>query len=122
MVYKHNYIPYIAPVCLQNATLNSDRYIIADKVLVGSNVDSDRTSGEFVIEEGGNLEIEAYGDVELRDGFVVESGGIVTINTKGNVNFNGGIVMPGGTLNVNGKTITMSLDFIVEKGGVLNLQ
>lgn len=122
MVYKHNYIPYIAPLYLQNATLEESRYIIADNVYIGSAVDSGRTAGDYIIGENGELTIEASGDVVLQDGLVVDSGGTVYIKTKGNVVLSGGVVMPGGVLAIDASSVSVTSGLIVKKGGILDIK
>jgi len=74
MLYKHNHIPYIAPLELQNITFSKNQYVIANDVTAGKSVDSNRTTGEVIIENGIEYEIEASGTVTLQDGFKVEKG------------------------------------------------
>ncbi len=75
MLFKHNYLPYIAPLLLQNERINNSKYIIANDVLAGNAIDSNRTtSGDVVIKDGIEYEIEAKGTVTLEDGFKVEKG------------------------------------------------
>ena len=74
MLYKHNYIPYIAPLVLQKVNLDHSQYVIASDVIAGSNVDSVRLGGEVVVKAGVEYEIEASGTVTLQGGFRVEKG------------------------------------------------
>ena len=74
MLYKHNQIPYIAPMVLQNTTLSNSQYVIASDVTAGNNVDSIRTTGNVTVSSGIEYEIEASGTVSLEDGFNVEKG------------------------------------------------
>ncbi len=74
MLYKKNYIPNIAPLVLQNATLNTSQYVIASDVTAGHSIDSVRTFGDVTVENGIEYEIEASGTVSLQDGFKVEKG------------------------------------------------
>ena len=74
MLYKRNYIPYIAPMSLQNVTLSCDQYVIASDVTAGSDIDSNRTCGDVTVASGTEYEIEASGAVRLEDGFKVEKG------------------------------------------------
>ena len=74
MVYKHNYIPYIAPLLLQNENLSNSQYVIASNVIAGAAVDNNRTQGDVVITSGVEYEIEASGTVTLQNGFKVEKG------------------------------------------------
>ena len=74
MLYKHNYIPFIAPLLLQNATLNKSQYIIASDVIAGKFVETGRPQGDVSVSNGVEYEIEASGIVRLEDGFRVEKG------------------------------------------------
>ena len=75
VLYKHNCIPYIAPMALQNFTISKNQYVIASDVTAGNSVDNDRrTGGEVIVKGGVEYEIEASGTVTLQDGFKVEKG------------------------------------------------
>lgn len=74
MLYKHNYIPYIAPLDLQNITFSKNQYVIASDVNAGEAIDSQRTNGNVIVPDGIEYEIEASGRVTLQDGFQVEKG------------------------------------------------
>lgn len=82
MLYKHNYIPYIAPLLLQNYNIAQSQYVIASDVTAGYSVDSDsdRTSGYVTITSGVEYEIEASGTVRLEGGFNVEKGATFVVN------------------------------------------
>ncbi len=75
MLYKHDYIPYIAPLVLQNIILSNSQYVIASDVTAGCSVDSNRTSGNVVVSDGVKYDIETSGTVRLAGGFNVEKGG-----------------------------------------------
>lgn len=79
MVYSHNYLPYIAPLVLQNCEINQSQYVITNGFVAGSNVDNNRTSGEVVVKSGVNYEIENNSGVILSPGFTVERGASLTI-------------------------------------------
>ncbi len=79
MLYKQNYIPYIAPLVLQNVTLDHSQYVIATDVLAGRAVDNNRTSGNVIVPEEVEYEIEASGTVRLAGGFKVEKGATFAI-------------------------------------------
>ena len=79
MLYRHNCIPYIAPMVLQNVTLNKSQYVIASDFTAGTSVDNNRTSGDVIVKNGVNYEIEASGTVTLCDGFEVEQGASFSI-------------------------------------------
>lgn len=74
MLYKHNYIPYIATLALQNTIIQNSQYVIASDVIAGRSVDANRTNGDVVIQSGVQYEIEATGVVNLEKGFRVEKG------------------------------------------------
>ena len=74
MLYKHNHIPYIAPLELQNITFSNNQYVIANDVIAGSAIDTNRTNGYVIVPDGIEYEIEASGKVLLEDGFSVEKG------------------------------------------------
>lgn len=79
MLYKHNYIPYIAPLVLQNTILNNTQYIIATDVTAGYYVDTNRTPGNVTVVNGIEYEIEASGTVTLQSGFSVEKGATFSV-------------------------------------------
>lgn len=79
MFYKQNYLPYIAPLILQNVIMKRNQYVIAGDVTAGNSVDNNRNSGDVIIKNGVRFEVEASGSVILNDGFEVEKGGILAI-------------------------------------------
>ena len=74
MLYKHNHLPYIAPLKLQNTLIKDSQYIIANDLIAGYSIDSKRSKGGVIIENGVEYEVEASGTVTLQDGFQVEKG------------------------------------------------
>lgn len=74
MLYSHNYLPHIAPLLLQNTTIDRSQYVIASDVEAGKSVDINRTSGAVIVENGVDYEIEYSGTVKLQAGFNVKSG------------------------------------------------
>ena len=79
MLRKHNHIPYIAPLVLQNAIMSKSQYVIASDVTAGNSVDSGRTVGDVTIKSLVDYEIEATGTVTLEDGFKVEKGALFSV-------------------------------------------
>ena len=79
MLYKHNMIPYIAPLLLQNEEITKSQYIIANDVYAGKSIDDNRTKGNVVIKSSTSYEIEAKGNVTLQGGFMVEKGAVFTV-------------------------------------------
>ena len=74
MLYKHNHLPYIAPLALQNINIKNSQYVIASDVTAGFIVDKSRLAGNVVVKSGTEYEIEATGTVTLDGGFKVEEG------------------------------------------------
>lgn len=116
-VYKHNCIPYILPLFLQNATVNYDDSFQASSVKMGNSVTILRDSGDYVIGNGGSLIIEASGDVEINSGTIIDTGGRLTIKSDGKITINGGTVKKGGKLKICAKEIEINKGFSVESGG-----
>ena len=79
MVYQHNYLPYIAPLYLQNERVERSQYVIANDVYAGRNVDTNRIAGDLTIAEGSEYEIETKGHVVLAPGFKVEKGALFSV-------------------------------------------
>ena len=48
--------------------------MIANDVVAGNHIDSNRTYGDVTVKSGVEYEIEASGTVRLEDGFIVEKG------------------------------------------------
>lgn len=81
MLYEHNYLPYIAPMFLQNVNLNKSQYVIASDVTAGQSVDTTlRAPGEVTVKSGVEYEIEASGIVRLEGGFKVEKGATFVVS------------------------------------------
>lgn len=74
LLYKKNHIPFIAPLELQNCTINTSQYVIATDVYAGKLINTERTRGNVSISSGVEYEIESSGTVFLDDGFIVEKG------------------------------------------------
>ena len=74
MLYKHNHLPYIAPLALQNINIKNSQYVIASDVTAGFYVDNSRLPGNVIVKSGTEYEIEATGTVTLDGGFRVEKG------------------------------------------------
>ena len=74
MLFKHDCVPYIAPMILQNVTLNNSQYVIASDFTAGQSVDGERAPGYVIVQNGTKYEIEASGTVTLQSGFKVETG------------------------------------------------
>ena len=79
MVYQHNFLPYIAPLYLQNERVERSQYVIAHDVFAGRAVDSNRAAGDLTIVSGSKYEIENKGQVILASGFKVEKGALFSV-------------------------------------------
>ena len=79
MIYQHNYLPFIAPLYLQNERVVRTQYVIANDVYAGRNVDTNRTPGDVTIAKGSEYEIETKGQVVLGPGFTVEKGALFSV-------------------------------------------
>ena len=79
MLYKHNHIPYIAPLELQNETIKQSQYIIASDVIAGNSINDNRLPGNVIVKDAVEYEIEASGTVKLENGFLVEKGAKFTV-------------------------------------------
>ena len=74
MLYKRNCIPYIAPLVLQNTTINKSQYVIASDIIAGKSVDNNRTNGQVTVTGEIEYEVEHTGEVRLCGGFKVDRG------------------------------------------------
>jgi hypothetical protein len=54
-------------------------FVLASDVTAGNAVDGNRTSGDVIVKNGVEYEIEASGTVTLRDGFKVEKGAYFSV-------------------------------------------
>lgn len=79
-LYKHNYIPYVLPIEVQNMLISNSQYVYANDFAAGNNINQNRVSGDVVVKNGAEYEIEASGVVTLNDGFAVEKGAIFCVN------------------------------------------
>lgn len=79
--YKHNYLPYIAPIYLQNEQVNGEFYISGSKVFVGNHVDENKSTGDFVLKSGSKLTLDVK-EIRLDAGTTIELGAELNINIK----------------------------------------
>ena len=82
LVCKRNYLPYIAPLYLQNENITGLNYIFADSVFMGSNVTPEKESENLIVMDGAFVTIEISGAVTLEAGFNVELGGNFEIKNR----------------------------------------
>ena len=98
-VYKNNAIPCVAPLYLQNDTLDASQYFLVSDIHIGRAVDANRSEGNVVIESG-SLTFESSGDVWIGDGLVIKDGAALVIRNTGKTVLSGGLVEGGGTLRI----------------------
>lgn len=115
-VYKNNAIPYVAPLYLQNDTLDASQYFQVNDIHIGKAVDTNRTEGNVVIESG-TLTFESNGDVWIGDGLIIKSGAALVIKNTGKAILSGGLVEGGGTLQIEaGEEIEIQPGFEAKAG------
>lgn len=79
---KHNYLPYIIPIKLQNESVTGKHYIDASSLEMGNAVDANKTKGEFVLTTQSNLNIVFSDEVILDCGTTIEQGAELNISPK----------------------------------------
>lgn len=118
VIYRHNMIPYFAPICIQNETINSSQYLFANTVNIGMNADSNRTSGYVIFDSNADWTIEASEDVILGSGLILNPGASLTIKTKGNITISGCNIKAGASLILEGKGIDIGTGFNAEANSI----
>ena len=115
-VYKNNAIPYVAPLYLQNDTLDASQYFQVNDIHIGKAVDTNRTEGNVVIESG-TLTFESNGDVWIGDGLIIKEGATLIIKNTGKAILSGGLVEGSGTLRIEaGEEIEIQPGFEAKAG------
>ena len=89
----------MAPLYLQNDTLDASQYFLVSDIHIGRAVDANRSEGNVVIESG-SLTFESSGDVWIGDGLVIKDGAALVIRNTGKTVLSGGLVEGGGTLRI----------------------
>ncbi len=116
MVYNHDYIPYIAPLLLQNCNITNSQYVYASTFSAGKSILPDITHGNVTIKNGAVYEIEATGDVHLGKGFHVENGATFAIKTPGKVTIDGCVFQSGARVKIEAGKVEIAGKFIAERG------
>ena len=122
MLYKHNYIPSIAPLKIQNTTLQNSQYVFASDFSIGRDVDANRTEGNVVIASGAEYEVEATGDVLIGDGTIISEGATLRIWTPGTVTISGGTVLAGGKVEIFARDMAANGAFDCELGSSVKFE
>lgn len=78
-LYKHDYLPYVFPIYLQNKSVTGTHYIKGGRIFIGNSVDSSKANGDFVIKSGANVVLEISEGITLDAGTVIESGAIFEV-------------------------------------------
>ena len=121
-IYKSNAIPYVAPLYLQNDTLDASQYFQVNDIHIGKAVDTNRTEGNVVIESG-TLTFESNGDVWIGDGLIIKEGAALIIKNTGKAILSGGLVEGGGTLRIEaGEEIEIQPGFEAKTGADVELK
>lgn len=74
MIRRHDKLPFIAPLLLQNTYITKSQYVIARNIYAGFNVDNNRNTGNVIIKNGADYEVEFTDSVNLMPGFEVKAG------------------------------------------------
>ena len=120
VVYRHNMIPYLAPLLIQNETINNPLYYFANTVGIGSIVDSNRQQGNVVFGSNADCVIEAMGDVYLGPGLTLNAGASLTIKTKGKITINGCAVKSGAAIRLEGSALDIVNNINAEVNSVFD--
>lgn len=73
-LYKHDYLPYVDPIYLQNESVTGTHYVKGGRIFTGNSVDSSKDSGNFIIKSGANVVLEISEGITLDAGTVIEFG------------------------------------------------
>ena len=73
-LYKHDYIPYVAPIYLQNESVTGTHYIKGRQITTGNSVDSTKATGDFVVKSGSDIVLEISEGITLDAGTEIELG------------------------------------------------
>lgn len=79
MINHRQYIPYIAPLIVQNCEYDQSGYTITDRFIAGNHVDENRTYGNVTVPSGTTCEVEVLKDARLYPGFKVKNGSVFKI-------------------------------------------
>ena len=120
VIYRHNMIPYLAPIVIQNETINNPWHYFASSVNIGSNADPNRESGNVIFDYNANCIIDASEDVILGPSLTLNSGAELTIRTKGKITINRCTIKSGATLNLEGQSIEIKNNINCETNSNFN--
>lgn len=81
-LYKHDYLPYVYPIYLQNESVAGTHYLRGTKIYLGNHVDNTKDTGNFVIKSGANIVLDVSDEITLDAGTEIELGATFVINLK----------------------------------------
>ena len=73
-LHKHDYIPYVAPIYLQNESVTGTHYIKGSQITTGNSVDPTKATGDFVVKSGSDIVLEVSEGITLDAGTEIELG------------------------------------------------
>lgn len=80
--YKHDYLPYVAPIYLQNESVMGKHYLRGGIIKMGNHVDSAKATGDFIIKSDADIVLDVTNEVMLDAGTTIELGATFEINIK----------------------------------------
>lgn len=113
MVYKHNYIPYIAHMVLENCDIEESQYVYASSFDITNNVN---------FKNDACYEIDATGDVFIGSGAKVEDGAELFIKTPGKVTIDGCVFQSGAKVIIEAGKIEIIKSFNAECGAKVEIK
>ncbi|CCY52299.1 putative uncharacterized protein [Bacteroides sp. CAG:189] len=81
-LYKHDYLPYIYPIYLQNESVTGTYYLKGNKMYLGNHVDNTKDIGNFVIKSGTDIILDVSDELILDAGTEIELGATFEVNIK----------------------------------------
>lgn len=119
VVYKHNWIPKLFPLILQNCEIDSSNSYLVNSLKIGSNIDSNRISGDVLFMEGSRAEYIVYGETNIYNNVIIKANASITLNCSNNVNISGLTIQSGGKLIIFAPSVNCLQNIVVEKGAEL---
>lgn len=120
IIYRHDMIPFVAPIQIQKANVKKSQYFLASSANIGILADANRETGEVVFSQGADFTVEALEDVVLGSGVTIESGAKLTIKTSGKCHIYGVTVKSGGNLVIEASESNMNYAAVTaEKGATV---
>ena len=121
VIYRHNMLPYLAPIQIQDEIINNSLHYFADVVNIGTFAYPDRESGNVILDSNADVVIEALGDVTLGPGLILNSGASLAIKTPGKVAIDGCIINNGATIKIEALETEITNEFNAQEGAVIEI-